>query len=100
VGRRLEPLVCGQLAHVHRQHPGSSSKEGEKLPAVRSSQLGVGVSGCSLLGSLLLSVSLLVPSAASVCVVFANTLVPTPDSMLFSYETTRPLLELITHSRH
>lgn len=51
-------------------------------------------------GSLLVSVSLLVPSAAAVCVVLATILVPTPDSMLFSYATARPLLELITHSRH
>lgn len=47
-GRRLEPLVSGQL--VHRQHPASSSKEGGTLPAVRSLVLGVGVSGCSLPG--------------------------------------------------
>lgn len=45
-------------------------------------------------GSLLLSVSLLVPSAATVCVVLVNTLAPTPDSMLFSYTITGPLLEL------
>lgn len=47
-------------------------------------------------GSLLVSVSLLVPSPATVCVALANTLARTPDSVLFFYTTVRPPLELIT----
>lgn len=105
VGWRLEPLGYGQLAHVvdstlappprrmaHALKPGAQCWERETVAAPFQGQLIVSV---SLLRSMCCY-------DVCVCVVavgwggVANTLAPSPVSVLFFQVATRPILELIT----